>query len=260
MPAGRDVRDFNRGYMEPEPKAKGFIPSKTSELRESCPVDEPGCPVLEEVNRLRQECKRLQELSDQDSLTSLFNFRYLMAALSREMERTRRSGLPTGLLIFDLDHFKQVNDTFGHEAGNKVLKRVSKVTLLNIRRIDIPCRFGGEEFVVILPATRLTHAVHAAERLRKSLEENPVGMDDKVIPFTASFGVDVYSGRNRLSSNQFLKRTDHFLMDAKKNGRNRVLFDSEKARVIPTEVTDEERSALYGKEPGDDRTQESGKP
>jgi two-component system cell cycle response regulator len=238
--------------MKPDPREKESIPDKASDLRESCPVEEAGCPLIEELNRLRRECKRLQELSDQDPLTQLFNFRYLMAALSREMERTRRSGLSIGLLIFDLDHFKRFNDTFGHEAGNKVLKRVSKVTLQNIRQIDIPCRFGGEEFTVILPATRLVHAVQAAERLRKSLEDNPVEIDGRMIPVTASFGVDVYSGRKRLSANQFIKRTDRFLMDAKKHGRNCVLYDEEKARVIPTKVTGEERRALYRKEPGDD--------
>ncbi len=235
--------------MESEPRIEEFAPDKLSDMQESCPVEKAGCPVLEELNRLRRECNRLQELSDQDPLTQLFNFRYLMAALSRELERTRRSGLPTGLLMFDLDHFKRVNDTFGHEAGNKVLKRVSKVTLQNIRRIDIPCRFGGEEFTVILPATRLVHAVQAAERLRTSLAENPVALDDKRVSVTASFGVDVYSGRRMLSVNQFIKRTDRFLLDAKANGRNRVFYDREKARVIPTEVTDEERRALYGKEP-----------
>ncbi len=238
--------------MEPELTSEGFAPEKASGLRESCPVEKAECPVVEELNRLRRECNRLQELTNQDPLTHLFNFRYLIAALSREMERTRRSGLPTGLLMFDLDLFKQVNDTFGHAVGNQALKQVSKVTLRKIRRIDIPCRFGGEEFTVILPATRLVHALQAAERLRKSLVENPLVTGDRAISITASFGVDVYSGRRMLSANQFINRTDRFLMDAKMNGRNRVSYDREKARVIPTEITDEERRALYGKKSGDD--------
>lgn len=217
----------------------------------ACPLHDQDCPVQKELNRLRSECKRLQEISRTDPLTGFFNFRHLQNILSTEMERTRRSGLPTGLLMIDLDHFKRVNDTFGHEVGNMVLKRVSKTMLENLRRIDIPCRFGGEEFAIILPVTRLPQAVHAAERLRRALERSPAMVENKNLQVTASFGVDVYRGRIRLSPDAFIERADRFLLDAKADGRNRVCYDREKARGVPTEVTHEERRALFARESPD---------
>jgi diguanylate cyclase (GGDEF)-like protein len=215
----------------------------------TCPLGEGQCPVQKELERLRSECKRLQELSRTDPLTGFFNFRHLQTMLSTEMERTRRSGLPTGLLMIDLDHFKGVNDSYGHETGNKVLVWISRTIQQRLRRIDIPCRFGGEEFAVILPVTRLPQAVHAAERLRVSLEKNPATVDQLSLRVTASFGVDVYRGRTRLSPDAFIERADRFLLEAKAQGRNRVCFDREKVRTLSTEVTFEERRALFGKNP-----------
>ncbi|RLB18665.1 MAG: GGDEF domain-containing protein [Deltaproteobacteria bacterium] len=235
--------------MEKEKTANDILPERNSSTPITCPLHDQDCPVQKELNRLQSECKRLQELSRTDPLTGFFNFRHLQTLLSTEMERTRRSGLPTGLLMVDLDHFKQVNDTYGHEAGNKVLKWVSKTMLENLRRIDIPCRFGGEEFAIILPVTRLPHAVNAAERLRRALEKNPVTIEDKHLQVTASFGVDVYRGRIRLSPDAFIERADRFLFEAKAQGRNCVSYDRGKAKGISTEVTREERKALFGKEP-----------
>jgi diguanylate cyclase (GGDEF)-like protein len=224
-------------------------PGPESSAKIACPLNEQDCPLQEEMERLRSECARLQELSRTDPLTGFFNFRHLLTILSTEMERTRRSGLPTGLLMIDLDHFKRVNDTYGHEAGNAVLKWVGKVILNNIRRIDIACRFGGEEFAIILPVTSLPQAVHAAERLRRAVGKKPAILKQEGVPVTASFGVDVYRGRIRLSPDAFIERADRFLLKAKTKGRNRVCYDREKARGVPTEVTREERRALLEKSP-----------
>jgi len=234
--------------MEKEKAANDILPDRDSSTPAACPLHDQDCPVQKELNRLRSECKRLQELSRTDPLTGFFNFRHLQTILSTEMERTRRSGLPTGLLMVDLDHFKRVNDTFGHEVGNKVLKWITKIMLENLRRIDIPCRFGGEEFAIILPVTRLPQAVHAAERLRRAMEKSPAVVEDKNLQVTASFGVDVYRGRINLSPDAFIERADRYLLDAKTEGRNRVCYDREKARGVRTEVTHEERRALFGKE------------
>lgn len=235
--------------MEKEKAANNNLLDRDSNTPAACPLHDQDCPVQKELNRLQSDCKRLQELSRTDPLTGFFNFRHLQTILSTEMERTRRSGLPTGLLMIDLDHFKRVNDTFGHEAGVKVLKWVTKTMLENLRRIDIPCRFGGEEFAIILPVTRLPQAVHAAERLRRALEKSPAVVGGGNLPVTASFGVDVYRGRIRLSPDTFIERTDRFLLDAKTQGRNRVCYDQEKARGVSTQVTHEERRALFGKDP-----------
>ena len=224
---------------------KGALLDQLLELQEPCPLKNQGCPVVDELRRLKQEVKGLQELSNTDTLTGLFNFRYLLTALEGEMERTRRTGLSTGLIMIDLDNFKQINDTYGHESGNKALQWCSRIWRENIRRIDIPCRYGGEEFAIILPGARLPQAVRTAERLRALLVNSPVNLDSELARLTASFGVDAYTVRESLSVEAFVKRTDHFLLEAKAKGRNCVCYKEIKRTVAPTEITDKEREALF---------------
>ena len=200
--------------------------------KDPCPLNNSECPVLGELRRLKEECARLEEQSRIDVLTGFCNFRHLLEALGDEMERTRRTGLSTGLIMIDLDRFKRVNDTYGHESGNKALRWASSVIRGAIRRIDIPCR------------TRLPQAVLTAERLRAALAESRLKLDAGEVRLTASFGVDSYRGRSDLSVDAFIKRTDRFLLQAKADGRNCVRYDEFKAAVAPTEVTDQEREAL----------------
>ncbi len=215
------------------------------DLQGKCPSNNQECPVFDEVRRLREECKRLQELTQVDTLTGLFNFRYLMVALEGEMERTRRTGLSTGLIMSDLDHFKRINDTHGHECGNEALQWIGKIWHGKLRRIDMACRYGGEEFVIILPGTRLPQAIQAAERLRSALESSPVKLNGKLVRLTASFGVDAYRGRKKLTVETFIKQTDHFLLEAKANGRNRVCYDESKITAAMEGLTLDEREALF---------------
>jgi two-component system cell cycle response regulator len=220
---------------------------RPSEPKDPCPLNEKGCPVLGELHQLKAECRRLQKLSQTDTLTGLYNFRYLMRTLETEMERTRRTGLPTGLIMIDLDHFKKVNDTYGHEAGNKTLRWSSQIFRETIRRIDAACRYGGEEFAIVLPGTRLPQAVQTAERLRTALDNSRLKLDTGEVALTASFGVDAYRGRSDLSVDDFVKRADRFLLEAKERGRNRVCYDESKVILTDTEVTEEERQALLHK-------------
>lgn len=210
----------------------------------TCPLERENCPLLEEVRRLREECSRLRERSQTDDLTGLFNLGFLRNALEGEMERTRRTGLPTGFIMADLDHFKRVNDTFGHEEGNKALKWFGKVLRATLRRIDIPCRYGGEEFAVVLPGTLLTEAVRTAERLRVALTKSDLDLGGRPVRITASFGVDAYEGKAELSAGAFIARTDRFLLEAKAKGRDRIC-----SRGLPegrrhAGLTKEERDAL----------------
>jgi two-component system cell cycle response regulator len=212
----------------------------------ACPLGAEECPLCAEVQRLHGECERLHELSHTDPLTGVFNRRHLMAALDQERERTRRTGLPTSLIMIDLDHFKRINDTYGHQAGDEALKWTSQLWRNSLRRIDILCRYGGEEFAVILPGTRLNAAVRAAKRLQAAMEKAPVTLQGRSVPLTASFGVDTYLHTEELTSRAFLKRTDHYLLEAKIKGRNQVCCQKpEKARE-PLEVTVDERAALFG--------------
>jgi len=211
-----------------------------------CPMGADDCPVRAKSQRLLEECARLRELSHTDPLTGLFNRRYMKMALEREMERTRRTGLPTSLIMIDLDHFKRINDTYGHQAGDDALKWTSGVWRKNLRRIDILCRYGGEEFAVILPGTRLHAAKRAAKRLQAALISSPVELQGRMVPLTASFGVDTYTTLEELTARNFLKRADRYLFEAKINGRNQICCQKPEAAKLTPEVTVGERSLLLG--------------
>lgn len=192
----------------------------------SCPAGDDKCPNLSEVDRLREEIKQLAALVRTDELSRLFNFRYFNQALSLEMERTRRSGQPTCLIMLDLDHFKAINDAYGHESGNVVLSHVSSLIKKTVRRLDIPCRYGGEEFTIILPDTTLRQGVRFANRLRLIIENTPTKVSDARIGIEASFGVDVYQKGDQLTEKEYVEKVDSFLYLAKQEGRNKVCHPS----------------------------------
>ena len=209
-----------------------------------CPADLSSCPIKEEIARLRQRCLELEEMCQTDALTGFFNYRFLMGTLEGEMERTRRTGLPTGLIMLDLDHFKRVNDTHGHEAGNRVLVHVAEQLKMSIRRIDLPCRYGGEEFLVILPATQLRAALMTAERIRQVLEAAPAVVGGNRIKVTASLGVDAYDLEDSLTGHELIQRVDRLVFRAKSGGRNRICHDEDRIHAAATQVTHDEKQGL----------------
>ena len=190
-----------------------------------CPAGDDECTNLPEVKRLQEEIRRLSALVLTDELTKLFNFRYFTLALSLEMERTRRSGQPTCLIMLDLDHFKAINDVHGHEVGNVVLSHISDLIRKAIRRLDIPCRYGGEEFTLILPDTTLEQGIRFANRLRVIIENTPVQTLSMQLEIGASFGVDVYARGDQISEKEFVEKVDGFLYLAKQEGRNQVCHE-----------------------------------
>jgi len=216
-----------------------------SNVDESCPQGHGECPVLREVLQLRAECDRLLQLAVTDPLTGFFNYRYMLNRLDQEMERTNRTGVPTGLIMIDLDHFKDINDSYGHYAGDKILQWTCALWRRNVRRIDIPCRYGGEEFVIILPGTDLSQAVMLAERLHAIMNNTKMNFEDHEIHLTASFGVVAYRGQKPLSALNVLDCADQMLLRAKMQGRNRVYSESPEPPEPCTEVTPEERIALF---------------
>ena len=182
-----------------------------------------------ELQKLRAEVNRLTALLRTDALTGLFNFRHFSQALGLEMERTRRSGQPSCLIMCDLDHFKDINDQHGHAVGNLVLRHVADMLGNTSRRLDIPCRYGGEEFALILPATHLRQGVAFANRLRLTVQNTPLQAGDVVLNIAASFGVSVYRKGDQLTEKAFVEQVDGYLYLAKQQGRNRVChapFDS----------------------------------
>ncbi len=221
---------------------------ETKDKKYVCPHGFPDCPVLQEVHHLRDACIRLSHEVETDGLTGLYNYHHLLKALEMELERSRRTGLPTALIMIDLDHFKAVNDTYGHETGNRVLQHVASIWRTHTRKIDIPCRYGGEEFAIILPTTRLHRAVNTAQRLRKTLERNALYLEDGTsISITASFGVDTCDPRENCAEEDFIDRVDKYLMQAKSRGRNQVCHRESYGRTLSTELSKEERAALLSK-------------
>lgn len=212
----------------------------------SCPLGDSSCQLLQELGNLRQEVDLLKEQVRTDALTGLYNFRFFSDALPLEMERASRSFQPLSLIVLDIDHFKGFNDRWGHEVGNRALSHVAQLIGLTIRKLDFACRFGGEEFVILLPNTDLRHAMNVAERLREIIANTPLSQEHDSIAITASLGVDEYRGNHSDSPESFLERVDAWLYQAKHAGRNCVKGPVVHPADISSTVTVEEKDALFG--------------
>jgi diguanylate cyclase (GGDEF)-like protein len=171
---------------------------------------------------LKQALRELSEQVITDPLTRLNNRRYLWDFLGRDLIRARRAVLPVAAILFDIDHFKRFNDTWGHEAGDLVLKSVADVIRQNVRGSDIACRYGGEEFIIVLPEATRTVAVQRSETIRRDIERMEVSLGEKQLDrVTASFGVALYP-THADNAEALVRAADDALYQAKENGRNRV--------------------------------------
>ena len=166
-----------------------------------------------------------RELAYTDGLTGIFNRRYFDQRYSREILRAKRYHRSLALLMIDIDHFKKYNDNFGHLLGDEVLKKVANALLLNLRRADVLCRYGGEEFVVILPESDLHHGYVVAEKLRRAVFDVSFEGEDQLPlkQLTISAGVSAYPETGD-SEKQVLVNADAAMYEAKKAGRNRVVY------------------------------------
>jgi len=158
-----------------------------------------------------------------DGLTQIHNKRYLTEFLEHEVARCRRHGHPLSLVMFDVDHFKVLNDTYGHLAGDHVLKKIAELVLERVRKEDLFARYGGEEFALALVETPIAGAVRIAEEIRARVEGNVVVFDDVEIRTTISLGVAALAGK--LGPNRLVRLADDRLYAAKRAGRNRVQAD-----------------------------------
>lgn len=166
---------------------------------------------------------RLQRLAALDPLTGVYNRRFGMERLREEFGRAVRVAMPLGVLMFDIDHFKTVNDTYGHLAGDRVLIQVAKTARMALREGDILLRYGGEEFLVILPAASKENARAIGERMRRMVEETSVADGDQMIRVTISVGVTSHPELDVADAQDLVKRADESLYLAKDAGRNRVI-------------------------------------
>lgn len=167
--------------------------------------------------------EEVQRLLLTDSLTGIYNRRYFDLRMEKLIPQAKQKGAPLTIMMLDIDHFKQVNDTHGHQFGDDVLKRMAQLINSEIRKTDALVRMGGEEFAVLLPETKLQEGILIANRLRQLIEEAPFVYDEKRSFVTISIGIGLYAGE---PLEQFIEKVDQALYEAKKAGRNQVAVSS----------------------------------
>jgi two-component system cell cycle response regulator len=173
---------------------------------------------------LQENYQRSLSLALTDELTGLYNRRYLLAHLDELIDRVNHDHMSAAILLFDIDHFKQVNDTYGHAAGDDVLRELASRTMNSVRSVDLVARLGGEEFVVVMPDTDSIIATAVAERLRLAVAREPftIGAGGVKVAVTVSIGVTAGAEGGDFRE-RLLKRADDALYDAKAAGRNRIV-------------------------------------
>ena len=195
------------------------------------PAGEKGSPQW-----LQGVIDALVELSSRDALTGLANRRAFDLALAREIDRVARSGEPALLLALDIDHFKRVNDRYGHGAGDQVIKAVAMALLDSVRPMDLVARVGGEEFAIILPNCASSFGETVAERVRRRVERMPVGVaPGQEIAVSVSIGGAFAPQWVRSTPALWVERADQQLYRAKNQGRNLVLLEPTAVSVVSSE-------------------------
>lgn len=164
----------------------------------------------------------LREQATRDSLTHLWNRSSILEALTRELSRAERESSPLGVVIVDLDHFKYINDNHGHPAGDAVLREAARRMQNSVRQYDSVGRYGGEEFLLLLPGCSEAESYSQAERLRKQLTQSDIRVNETALRITASFGVTAAMPGEPWTSEGLIRKADEALYVAKKSGRNRV--------------------------------------
>jgi diguanylate cyclase (GGDEF)-like protein len=177
--------------------------------------------------------REVHENSVRDSLTGCFNRRHALEVIDAELRRARRSKMPLSMVMFDLDHFKRINDRYGHLAGDAVLAAVGGRMRAVLRGSDMKCRYGGEEFLLLLPDTPASGARRVAETLRAEIHDHPVDFSDERIPVSASFGVTTITP-GEVDALAIMARADGALYRAKQDGRNCVRVSEERVTAPET--------------------------
>ena len=199
-------------------------------------IDETGTitsyvGIQEDITDLKKKEKELEILATTDELTGLHNRRRFMNYAKEEQKRCKRYGHSMGLAMFDIDHFKKINDTYGHDAGDLVLQKLALLTRENLRETDIVGRLGGEEFGILLIETDVSNAFIVIERLRQTIENTPFIINEKPLNITVSFGIAFCSREFPAETVDTLqKEADQAMYHAKENGRNKVAFFRREAK------------------------------
>lgn len=170
------------------------------------------------------EHDQLQKLAALDPLTGIYNRRFGLSRLHEEYTRSVRSGISLSVVIFDIDHFKQVNDTYGHIAGDRVIKTISQIARTALREGDVLVRYGGDEFLIILPGASKEDSYKISEKLLRMINEAEISYGDSKIKFTISMGCDAFPETDVNSEQDLLLNADEALYRAKESGRNRAVI------------------------------------
>jgi diguanylate cyclase (GGDEF)-like protein len=181
-----------------------------------------GRRILDLVGELVRAREMLADKATHDSLTSLWNRGAIVEALAREIARSDREGTPLGVVLGDIDWFKRVNDTFGHLAGDAVLRETARRMLAAKRPYDAVGRYGGEEFLLLAPGCGPDQARGVGERMRAAIAAEPMNTADGLIPVTMSIGVTTFASRSGVNAEALVRVADEALYRAKANGRDRV--------------------------------------
>ena len=184
--------------------------------------------------------EKVEELSNVDGLTGLYNRRYFQDMIERMVMEASRTGVPLSMIMLDIDHFKAVNDTYGHKAGDDVIRFLARTVKNNVRKVDVAARYGGEEFVVLLHNTSVEGANRLAEKIRILVKDSTINADGSQINITSSFGISSFPSLS-LSSGDLVKNSDQALYFSKENGRNKVtVFSKDIGNSASEKEEDEE--------------------
>ena len=178
--------------------------------------------LSESQQQLIAECERLQEMALVDPLTRTWNRTGILEVLDKEWALSQREHRALGAIVLDIDHFKKVNDTYGHDGGDEVLKRVADRLRLSVRPYDAIGRMGGEEFLILLPKSGPGTVERVAERIRQAVQDVPIEVGDTQVQVTVSLGGNSLLPDSSTSREEFLRAADQALYQAKSSGRNRL--------------------------------------
>ena len=187
------------------------------------PIDE--IEVIARVQsalRLKEHQDKLKELAMKDGLTGLYNHGLLMELFEKELAKQQRINGNISFAMVDIDYFKEINDTYGHMAGNIILKELSNILINSVRKGDIVARYGGEEFSIVLPQTDKLSAFQLCDRIRKKIEYFNFNIGNETIKATVSIGLFFKDSKDIITGMEIMKKADEELYKAKNNGRNRV--------------------------------------
>jgi two-component system cell cycle response regulator len=195
-------------------------PFDVDELRARLTISER---ILGLERKLRDTLSQMREMAMHDSLTGTFNRRAIYGVIEEELSRSKREEKPLSLILMDIDHFKNVNDQFGHAAGDEALRQVAQALKDHIRPYDCVARWGGEEFLVVVPGSNLEETKELAERLRIAVATLKIQVDEgELFPLNGSFGVTTAKADSDVTIDRLVQRADEVMYLAKEQGRNRV--------------------------------------